>query len=139
MIASNYTQVYVWPAPTGNKIWGFYSLSPYIVERDGMVKPHKNKTPPTIPAPCALIGFMGKSQHAPPKFGPVLIHDAALRASRSDMAFWGMCLHAENDALARWYGEKIGLTAAVETPRLMYAPFSALLDPKKSNLLAAAD
>jgi hypothetical protein len=128
LISSNYTRVFVWPAPSGNKIWGFYSLSPFSVERKELNNNHQRKAPRGIPAPCALIGYMGKSADAPANFGAALIHDAALRASSiTDMAFWGMCLHAENEDLAKWYKDKIHFTPAREEPLFMYAPFSALL------------
>ncbi len=69
-----------------------------------------------------LIGYMGKSQHAPPKFGGVLIADAAKRASAiADVGLWGLCLHLENEGLAKWY-EKLGFTRARGGKLFMYAP-----------------
>ena len=130
LIATNYTRVFVWPSPEGRSILGFYSLSSFSVERNELNNRHQRKAPGGIPAPMALIGYMGKSQDAPPGFGGVLIADAAKRASLiKDVAMWGLCLHPENESLATWYG-KLGFTRARSGALFMYAPFSALLEPK---------
>lgn len=127
LIATNYTRVFVWPSADGSEILGFYSLSAFSVERGELNNRYQRKAPGGIPAPMTLIGYMGKSQHAPANFGPALIADAALRASRNtDIACWGLCLHAENESLAAWYG-KLGFTAARTKPLFLYAPFAALL------------
>jgi hypothetical protein len=130
MIASKYTRVFVWPQSPGSKtILGFYALSPFYVERAELNNRNERKAKvPGIPVPTVLIGYMGKSQHAPPKFGRVLVADAAIRAaSITDIGLWGICLHAENDGLTKWY-EGLGFTAGKVHPRFMYAPFSALAE-----------
>jgi hypothetical protein len=47
------------------------------------------------------------------------------------MALWGVCLHAENESLAKWYGT-LGFTAGRTKPLFMHAPFSALIRPATS-------
>jgi GNAT superfamily N-acetyltransferase len=131
--AQNYSRAYVWPFeddPT--RVAGFYALSVYVVNRPEMTKPLQNKTVVGIPAPVALIGFMGRDDAAPKGLGSALLYDAALRVDeiRKAIGIWGLFLHAENEQLAKWY-EGHGFFRCQQTNRAMYAPLSRFLpDPK---------
>jgi hypothetical protein len=137
-----YCSVNVWPDPADpSKILGFYSLASCSIERGELNNRFQRKAIGGIPVPMALIGFMGKAATAPKGFGAVLIHDAALRASRSeDLPVWGLALHPENERLAKYYDD-LSFTRGMVWTRdnskrlLMYAPLSTLL-PKPDAVTA---
>lgn len=133
LISKNYTKVFIRPDPADHgRILGFYSLSAFLVQKDELQNKHDRHAPKGLPAPVALIGFMGKADGVPKGFGPALIHDAALRVSRiQDLGIWGLALDAENDALVGWY-ESVGFSPARpiamrKSGRFMYGPLSAFL------------
>jgi len=82
--------------------------------------------------PMVLLGFMGRDDGAEKGLGELLLADAARRAANSDIAVWGMMLHAETDGLVKWYGDR-GFKPTPEelvgdvNKRLMYAPLKSLL------------
>jgi hypothetical protein len=130
MEAQDYSRVFVWPfADDPSRIAGFYTLSTSFVERADMSKKIKNKTPLGIPAPVALLGFMGRDDAATKGLGAALMYDAALRVSliQKSIAIWGLFLHAENGRLAEWY-EQLGFYRAERNVLHMYAPLSRIMD-----------
>jgi hypothetical protein len=114
----------------GSQIWGFYTLSPGLIEKGEVTKQHQKRAMPGLPIPMARIGFLGRDDRVSRELGlgGVLIYDAALRVHRcEDMTAWGLYLDAENQGLAAWYAGKCGFTATVSDPLVMYAPLRKLL------------
>jgi hypothetical protein len=148
-IEKNYCRVFVLPDradPT--HIWGFYTLSPGLVEKGRVSTQDQKRAMSGLPIPMILIGFLGRDDSAPQelKLGAVLIHDAALRIHRSDdITAWGLYLDPENDGLVKWYAslgfkstkalsvEPLPVAASADgqgqqsRPLAMYAPLKILL------------
>lgn len=129
-----YTRVFVFTDGTDPaKVLGYYSLSAAHVERDLMNNRFRGSLP-AVPAPMALIGFMGRDDRVPKgTLGPILIQDAARRVYRAnDIGMWGLMLNAETEGLVPWY-EKAGFKlvpperTSPKTPRLMYGPLRNFL------------
>jgi hypothetical protein len=133
-VERNYCRVFILPNPDDpTHIWGFYTLSPGLVEKDEITKQHQKRAMPGLPIPMARIGFLGRDDSVPKQLslGGVLIHDAALRVQRcEDMTAWGLYLDADNAELATWYA-KYGFKATVSDALVMYAPLRALLPQSK--------
>lgn len=129
-----YTRVFVLPyAENSLRVMGYYSLSAGHIERALMSNKFRN-TLPRFPAPMALLGHMGRDDHAEPgKWGRVLIQDAARRISRvMHLGIWGLMLNAETDGLVPWYAKAGFKTTPPEkadqhNPRLMYGPLKNFL------------
>jgi hypothetical protein len=148
-LEKNYCRVFVLPDPADpTHIWGFYTLSPGLVEKGRVSTQDQKRAMSGLPIPMILIGFLGRDDSAPQelKLGAVLIHDAALRIHRSeDITAWGLYLDPENDGLVKWYaslGFKSTKALSVEPapittnadgqalqprPLAMYAPLRILL------------
>jgi hypothetical protein len=130
-VARNYCRVFALPDPSdAGRIWGFYTLSLGLVQKDQVTTQHQKKVERGLPIPMARIGFLGRDDSVPKdrKLGGILIHDAALRVYLcEDMTAWGLYLDAENDSLASWYEHKMGFKPTKSAPRVMYAPLRALL------------
>jgi hypothetical protein len=98
----------VFPDPDDKThIWGFYTLSPGLIEKHGITNQHQKRVMPGLPIPMIRIGYLGRDDAISKdlKLGDVLIHDAALRVYLSeDVTGWGLYLDPENDGLAAWYG-----------------------------------
>src|SRR5260370_36686417 len=135
LISSGYCRVFVWQDPENPmKVLGFYSLAACSIEREELNNRFQRKTPGGVPAPMALIGFMGRSPDTPKGFGASLVHDAALRVSRiEDIPFWGLALHPENERLAAHYESLGSVRGSVWTKNkekrpVMYGPLSNFLE-----------
>lgn len=122
-----YCGVYVLADPEdATRVWGYYTLSQYVLSRAEMAKKHKDRSLVSN-VPLALIGFMGKQDGAPTGVGAALITDAARRAYRSlDIPAWGLAVEPEggeeNARLWAWYKE-LRFIPAKTLPRLMYGPY----------------
>jgi hypothetical protein len=127
----NYCRVFIFACPDDRtRIFGFYTLSPGLVEKSEVTKQHQKRAMLGLPIPMARIGFLGRDDRVGKemKLGGVLIHDAALRVERcEDMTAWGLYLDAENESLAAWYRDKCGFKATESNPLVMYAPLRSLL------------
>jgi hypothetical protein len=114
--------------PTG--IWGYYTLSQFVVARDDMRNKDKSRQLlRTIP--LAQIGFMGKADGTVKGIGAILLTDAARRVHRSlDIPAWGITLEPEggkeNTKLWAWY-EQARFIELKGTPGRMYAPYENLI------------
>jgi hypothetical protein len=141
LIEKNYCRVFVFPDPAdATHIWGFYTLSPGLIEKSGVTTQHQKRVIPGLPIPMVRIGFLGRDDCVSKemKLGSVLIRDAALRVYLcEDMTGWGLYLDPENEGLVRWYAAH-GFKPTVMTtpttgsasptrPAAMYAPLRALL------------
>lgn len=133
-LAGPLAKIFVLESPEDKtKILGYYCLAAGQIERDWLSNRQAKQIPRDI-APMALLGFMGKHDGAVRGTGEILLADAAIRVSNSDLGVWGMMLHAENERLAIWYGERGFKTAPPDkvgekNKLLMYAPLASLLPP----------
>jgi hypothetical protein len=95
----NYCRVFILPDPgEPSRIWGFYTLSPGLVEKDQITKQHQKRAMSGLPVPMARLGFLGRDDRVgkEQKLGGILIYDAALRVAKcEDMTAWGLYLDAE--------------------------------------------
>ena len=132
---------FVFPDPNDpTRIWGFYTLSQYVLTRDDMRRADRDQALVSS-VPMALIGFMGKQDGTPRGLGAALVIDAATRAYRhADIPAWGIAVEPEggtgNEKLWNWYRE-IGFIPAKTKPSLMYAPYASLIPDLKSVARAA--
>ena len=136
LVQKNYAKVFVISNPVDpGQVWGFYSLSATIVDKNFASTQLQKKIPRGLPVPMALIGYMGRDDQAPKGLGATLLVDAARRISRiADIGIWGIALHAENDDLATKFYLKAGFMRAKQAPGgdpvprgLMFAPLASLL------------
>lgn len=124
--------VFVIPAeddPT--RVLGYYTLSAYVIQREGMSDSTRKKLP-LKDVPFALIGHMGRDDDAPFAKGamaPLLVVDAAQRVAEvlKTIAVWGLCLHAANEHLAKKVYTPLGFKAIRDEPKLMYSLLGAFL------------
>jgi len=115
------------------RIWGYYTLSSNSIRKENLSGSDERRVAKNAlgyAPPMALIGFMGKDDTAPPDFGGVLLIDAARRASRQDIANWGIILEPErgkeNQKLWAWYARQ-GFKECRKIEGMMYAPLSAFM------------
>jgi hypothetical protein len=144
LLGRNYCRVFIWPDPAdATHIWGFYTLSPGLIEKDSVTRQHEKRIMPGLPIPMIRIGFLGRDDCVSKelKLGDVLLHDAALRVHLcKDITGWGLYLDPENDGLVKWYAGRgfkptvmkapagdTRETATTARPAAMYAPLKALL------------
>jgi hypothetical protein len=60
-VERNYCRVFVLTNPDdASHIWGFYTLSPGLVEKHQITKQHQKRAMPGLPIPMARIGFLGR-------------------------------------------------------------------------------
>ncbi len=130
-IELRYCGVFIFPSPDdATEIWGYYTLSQFVVARDEMRnKDKKRQLFHTVP--LAQIGFMGKADGTPAGIGAILLTDAARRAYRHlDIPAWGVTLEPErgkeNAKLWAWY-QRAGFIELKATPTRMYAPYENLM------------
>jgi hypothetical protein len=145
-VAANYSRVFILPDPNNAAvIWGYYTLSatsmPYAEMTGSQQKKVPNVIQPGIPAPLALLGYMGRdSDKTESGFGEAIIVDAARRVYHSrDIAAWGIILDAENRApdLMKWYeglGFKVKAVPSGTVTGVMWAPLSNLIPELNPNL-----
>lgn len=130
-IEKGYCKVFVLPSPDDPaKVWGFYTLSPGLVEKPDMLNRDQRSAIQGLPIPMFLVGYLGRDDGCSKelKLGGVLIRDAALRVSiNPDIACWGLYLDAENEQLAKWYQERMLFRATKSDALKLYAPLSTLL------------
>jgi hypothetical protein len=135
LVERKFCRVFVWPDPADpTHIWGFYTLSPGLIEKAEVTTQHQKRVMPGLPIPMARIGFLGRDDCVSKdlRLGGVLLHDAALRVHLcEDMTAWGVYLDPENDGLVKWYAERGFKSTATKAPTgrpaAMYAPLRALL------------
>lgn len=127
-----YANIFVLQDPADNThVLGYYCLAAGQINREWTTnKTRKDMLRPLMP--MVLLGFMGRDDGAEKGIGELLLADAARRAANSDIAVWGMMLHAETEGLVKWYaGRGFKLTpdgvAGDANKRLMYAPLKSLL------------
>lgn len=131
-LAGPFAKIFVLEDPDDRaSILGYYCLAAGQIERDWVSNKLAKQIPRDI-APMALLGFMGKQDGTPKGIGEILLADAAIRISRLDVGVWGVMLHAENERLAAWYGERGFKSAPLDkvgekNKLLMYAPLVSLL------------
>jgi hypothetical protein len=130
----NYCKIFVLPSPDDpEKIWGFYSLSPASMSTEGLSRADKGRSINNIPAPMALIGYMGRCDTAQKGIGGILITDAARRVSRiEDFGIWGLMLEAEDgpegQKLWDWYlAQKFKPVGDPQRPRALFARLQTLI------------
>lgn len=131
-LAGPFAKIFVLENPKDKtQILGYYCLAAGQIEREWLSNRQAKQIPRDI-APMGLLGFMGKHDDAPKGIGEILLADAAIRVSKSDLGVWGIMLHAENERLTAWYGEQ-GFKlappdkAGEKNNLLMYAPLASLL------------
>ena len=144
-IAQNYCRVFILPNPDDpTEVWGYYSLSPSLLLRDQRTRPDQKQVPKSLvglPAPMALIGYMGRHDQSPKGLGEALLVDAARRVHRNaDMVAWGLMLDSErgpdNPKLWAWYQSQGFIPAkTIDEHRrnMMYGPLKAFLPELKGK------
>jgi hypothetical protein len=141
-LVPNYCRLFIAANPDDpSHIWGYYTLSAALLLKGNLVRADENRASKNymgLPAPMVRIGFMGRDDSAPKKFGSALIVDAARRIYRNpDIAAWGIVLESEggreNTKLWAWY-EAQGFKPCRDTHLpSMYAPLSAFLPELQVN------
>ena len=130
----NYCRVFILPNPDDvTEIWGYYTLSPSVLNQKRTTRSDQKRTPGGYPVPMVLIGYMGKHDGAPKGFGKSIIVDAARRVHWiADLAAWGIMLDSEggpeNKKLWHWYQQEGFKIAKDETDKP---------DPNRGVLYAA--
>jgi hypothetical protein len=143
-VAANFARVFILPNPADpNEVWGYYTLSAASIPYGDLTAGQQKRVPlPGIPAPLAIIGYMGRHDGAEPGLGAGLIVDAARRVHRDPhIAAWGLILDAEarNADLMKWY-ESVGFRPKKvekgQVTGVMYAPLTNLI-PELNPAMAA--
>jgi hypothetical protein len=130
-IERRYCGVFIFPHPDApTEIWGYYTLSQFVVSRDEMRNKDK-KAQLLQNVPLAQIGFMGRADGTEPGIGAILLTDAARRVHRSlDIPAWGITLEPEggkeNAKLWDWY-QRARFIELKATPGRVYAPYENLI------------
>lgn len=131
LLEKNYCRVFVLPDPEDpSHIWGYYTLSPGLVEKGEVSTQDQKRVMRGLPIPMFLVGFLGRDDGVSKemRLGGVLLHDAALRLrTNPDIATWGIYLDAENEGVANWYETKMRFKRTKSKPLVMYAPLKVLL------------
>ncbi|MGC1780306.1 MAG: hypothetical protein WBB34_20415 [Xanthobacteraceae bacterium] len=134
-----YCGVFIFPNPADPAVvWGYYTLSQFVVARDDMRNKDKNRQLLQT-VPLAQIGFMGKADGTPTGLGAILLTDAARRVYRSlDIPAWGITLEPErgkdNPKLWAWY-QRAGFIELKSNPNRMYASYEKLI-PELGNAVS---
>jgi hypothetical protein len=136
VLVPNYCRLFIAANPDDEThIWGYYTLSAGLLYKQnlsGSDEKRVSKSYMGYPAPMVRIGFMGRDDTAPKKFGAALIVDAARRIHRNeDIAAWGIVLESdggpENAKLWAWYQAQGFKPCRGAHPHSMYAPLSAFI------------
>ena len=123
----NYAHCYVLVEKETKRLAGFYSLSATDIPLKDMPPDLARKLPryPTIPA--ALIGWLGRDVgFRGQEVGAMLLRDAIVRVSASQIGVYALCADAIDEAAAAFYRRYL-FTPFESRPRSLFLPLATAL------------
>ena len=126
-VKRNYAHCYVLVEKETKRLAGFYSLSATDIPLKDMPPDLARKLPryPTIPA--ALIGWLGRDiGFRGQEVGAMLLRDAIVRVSASQIGVYALCADAIDEAAAAFYRRYL-FTPFESRPRSLFLPLGTAL------------
>ena len=126
-VKRHYAQCYVLVEKETNRLAGFYSLSATNIPLAEIPADLARKLPryPTIPA--ALIGWLGRDiGFRGQEVGAMLLRDAIVRVSASQIGVYALCADAIDEAAAAFYRRYL-FTPFESRPRSLFLPLATAL------------
>jgi ribosomal protein S18 acetylase RimI-like enzyme len=128
-IKRNYATCYVLVEREGLKIAGFYTLSATNIPLTDIPQELSKKLPRYPVVPAVLIGWLGRDlAFRGQGIGPMLLQDAIIRVSKSNIGAFAICADAIDEAAAAFYREHLFTPFASRANSLFLPMKTALLN-----------
>ncbi len=126
-VKRNYAHCYVLVEKETKRLAGFYSLSATDIPLTDMPSDLARKLPRYPSVPAVLIGWLGRDiGFRGQEVGAMLLRDAIVRVSASQIGVYALCADAIDEAAAAFYRRYL-FTPFESRPRSLFLPLATAL------------
>jgi ribosomal protein S18 acetylase RimI-like enzyme len=126
-VKRNYAHCYVLVEKDTKRLAGFYSLSATDIPLTDMPSDLARKLPRYPSVPAVLIGWLGRDiGFRGQEVGAMLLRDAIVRVSASQIGVYALCADAIDEAAAAFYRRYL-FTPFESRPRSLFLPLATAL------------